>query len=688
MIEKISKSINALLPIKVNADRATLILKASFITIMVIALYAQDLALVFRSALSNEAEFHILAIPPLFVYLLYRKRKMTRASMQEQQEPPKPFFIKHFATIIGALLCAIAMLLYWYGSYTFTPLEFHIITLPIMSTGLTLIFFNWQTVRQLAFPIAFLFLLTPPPSEILFHVGSTLASISAEAANAIANIIGVNSTLSAEYGSPVITLTRPDQTIMQFNVDIACSGVYSLIGFTIFAIFIAYITRSTLKHKLAILLLGLPLIVALNIIRITIILAIGYHYGAELALQIFHAVGASILMFIGTLILLAITEKAFKKPKQPEPCAACNQPNQNKTQKFCPTCGKLQIYPILKLKKSDIAKIVSITLLIAVLLSIQAPVFALTEGPAEVLIQTPAGIQINPQRLPLPQIPGYNLSYIYRDTAFEERSGQDASLVYAYKPQNSAEPTIWVSIELAATKGKLHRWETCLINYPLSRGWQPRVIQLDSSDVQIQENPPIIARYFAFQYVKTNQTQAVLYWYETATFKANSTAQQKHAKISLVTYPESSENITAYKNMMLPIAIAINNYWQPIKTWTAIALAISQNGIALSAVATGILAALLIFRLYLYHQEKTSLMNLYNKLPEEIRQLITAIKNSQKYGAPTARNIAVELQNQTKTTYTEAQITEMLLSIQKTGLIKQTIVNKNDNPITTWKSLI
>ena len=62
---------------------------------------------------------------------------------------------------------------------------------------------------------------------------------------------------------------------MNFSIDVACSGVYSLIGFVIFAVFIAYINRGKLYGKLAILLLGIPLIIVLNIIRITTILAIG-----------------------------------------------------------------------------------------------------------------------------------------------------------------------------------------------------------------------------------------------------------------------------------------------------------------------------------------------------------------------------------------------------------------------------
>jgi len=62
--------------------------------------------------------------------------------------------------------------------------------------------------------------------------------------------------------------------------------------------------------------------------------------------------------------------------------------------------------------------------------------------------------------------------------------------------------------------------------------------------------------------------------------------------------------------------VAVNEYWQPIKTWTVVALAISQNGLALSTLAIAALIALLFFGWYLRQREKASLINLLEKLPK------------------------------------------------------------------------
>ena len=175
-------------------------------------------------------------------------------------------------------------------------------------------------------------------------------------------------------------------------------------------------------------------------------------------------------MFIGTLLLLAITDKVFKKPKPPQPCPTCNPPPTNPTQPFCPNCGKLFKHPKTKLNKADITKIAGIAIIVVMLLSIQAPVFALTQGPAQVMIQTPSGVQINTSNSMLPNIPGYTLNYDYRDTQFEQLSGDDAALVYSYSSPNETTSSVWVAIQIAASVTSEHPWATCLITWPLSKG--------------------------------------------------------------------------------------------------------------------------------------------------------------------------------------------------------------------------
>jgi len=670
--------------LRIRQSHVALTVKIAAIALATLVLFSQDLAIIFNDALRSETTSHILAIPIIFTYLIYRKRKMlTAVTPLETQGQPKE--TKHLPTIAGILLFATAILLYWYGSYTFTPLEYHVAALPIFAAGLTLILFNPQTLRQLVFPIAFLIFLTPPPSEILYALGATLSIISSEASNAMVNASGVPSTLSSEYGNPTIMITRAKGATISFAVDIACSGVYSLIGFLIFAAFIAYIIRDKPWKKLALFTVGLPLIYLLNIIRITLILLMGYHFGEEIALQIFHLLGGWTLIFLGTLLLLAISEKIFKTQifaKPAEKCPKCNPKTKTK-QNFCFTCGKILTPASAKLFRKDIAKIVAVAVIVVLLMSIQAPVFALTQSPATVIISTPSGQQVSTDILP--EISGYKLDFIYRDTEFEERAKQDMALVYLYAPIdtsiNQSNKPIWVTIEIASTRSSLHGWETCLIEW----GMRP-VTQITLKEVQLIENPPIFGRYFVFQYITTNETQAVLYWYETTAFEVNATSQQKHVKISLIAYPDNLENLTSLENQLLVIATAITSYWQPIKTWSQIALFLSQNGNELVAATTAMLVGTVVF--YVFERRKERKMNsqTYKKLPTSSKQIIDATNETEKTTISTLNNIATAYRNKTRQPVDKEKLLHDLSSIEKTAILKRVIANRNDEPILVWKT--
>jgi exosortase/archaeosortase family protein len=498
----------------------------------------------------------------------------------------------------------------------------------------------------------------------------------------------VPATLSSEYGNPTIVIARPDQTTIGFTVDIACSGIYSLIGFFIFAAFVAYIIRDRTWKKVAIFMLGLPLVYVLNITRIIIILLIGYHFGEQLALQVFHLLGGWILIFLGTLILLTIAEKLFKTrifARAHEPlCLNCNSKSVNTADSFCSHCGRLLRYPIPKLGKTDVAKAVAVLLSVVLLLSIQAPVFAQATAPVQLMVQTPEGEQGNTQILP--QVPGYTLQFDFRDRDFEREAKQDASLVYAYHDENRTKDSVWVAIEVAQTRSSLHRWEMCLVTWPQTHGYEPQVTQLDLEDVQVLQNPPLIARFFAFQYTTYNQTQLVLYWFETSTFTMNDTSQQKQVKISLITYPDASQNLTEAENRLLPFAAAIAGYWQPMKTWGQISLILSENGDKLGLATTALLAIAIAVEGIEKRKTKAQNMKILGKLSQEDKQLVSIIRQTEASTKTTMSNIVMAYQNSTNMKIRPETIIDRLTQLQETGLIKKQAISVDDEPIIVWRT--
>jgi len=673
------------LDLHLTETQITLGAKIAALIAATVALFSQDLTILFNDALQSETTSHLLAIPFLFAYLIYRKRKMLRAVIPlENKNQPKE--TRHLSAIAGILLSATAILLYWHGSYTFTPLEYHMLSLPIFAAGLTLILFNPQTLRQLAFPVAFLLFLMPPPNEILYTFGATLSVISSEAANNIVNIFGIPSTITSESGNPTIIITRPDGTPMSFTVDIACSGIYSLIGFLIFAVFIAYIIRDKPWKKLALVLIGVPLIYLLNIVRITIILTLGYHFGEDLALQVFHLLGGWILIFLGTLLLLFISEKIFKTQifaNPAEKCSQCN-PKPQSNQSFCFACGRIFKPTHMAIHKTDVARMTAIAACLILLMSIQAPVFTFAQTRPVVIINTSSGQQVSTEFLP--EISDYNLSFWYRDTQFEALAKQDMSLIYYYSPINESKEMIWVAVELASTLSSLHRWEVCLITWPISHGRPAEATQILLEDVQLTQNPPIISRYFVFKYTATNDTQAVLYWFETTTFTVNSTSQQENVKISLIAYPESLDDVRNIENQMLTIAEAITSYWQPIKTWSQITMLISENGINLATISSALLVAIIIIYVLETKKYVKANGNAYAKLSRSNKQIIDIVQETEKQTIPTLENIATKYEKTTGNPIKKEQLLKKLNEIENTGIITSSIANKQDEPVHAWKT--
>jgi exosortase len=671
---------------KLNKNSLFLTAKILVLAGSTIALFSQDLAILFNDALQNETTSYMLLIPIIFAYLIYRKRKMLKAavSVDNSNEPKET---RHVPLLCGALLTLTAILLYWYGSYTFTPLENHMLTLPFFVGGLTLILFNAQTLRQLVFPIAFLAFLIPPPSEILYALGSALSTLSSEIPNAIINAFGIPSTINAEYiNAPTIILTRPDGSSLEFTVDIACSGIYSLIGFMVFAIFTAYIIRDKKWKRLAIILFGIPLIYALNIIRITIILLLGYYYGETLALEIFHLTGSIILIFIGTILLLIIAEKLFKAKlfrSAKLECPKC-EPNV-KDNEFCLECGRILKSPSIKMKKFDIAKMAVVSLIIALLLSIQAPIFALTKATPIIVTNTPYGQQASTEILP--KLPEYDLFFYYRDTEFEEKAKQDMSLVYIYLPRNETYEPVFVAIEIASKRSSLHRWETCLITWPMSKGYQPRVTQLELKDIKLNENPPILGRYFAFTYKDTNETQVVLYWYETTIFTINQTSQQKNVKLSLIAYP-SPEDLPNVESQLTKIAKVIVNYWQQVKTWSQITMIISQNGATLAAISSAILMAIMLLYAFQVKRQREANTKAYSKLSKIHQQIIDAVKKTGGKTTPTLKNIKTTYEETVGNKISNTNLKKKLTELEKIGFVKRAMANINDEPLLIWKAQI
>lgn len=232
------------------------------------------------------------------------------------------------------------------------------------------------------------------------------------------------------------------------------------------------------------------------------------------------------------------------------------------------------------------------------------------------------------------------------------------------------------------------RWEVCDVLWPETHGYEPNVKQLDLRDVQIQENPPITARYFAFQSLEDNETELVLYWYVTSALTTNNTMEQEQVKISIITYPSSPLEIGTAEDQLLPFASAISSYWQPLQTWTPIALAIIENGSTLCAAPVALVICMILLSFVEAVKYRRAKTNLYAKLLQEDQQIVDTVRKVKEKSRSTMQSIMATYQNMSPTSLDLQHLRDKFARAEEVGLIRRRIINEHDEPIETWKSNI
>lgn len=667
---------------KTVRERHPTVILIFFTLLTIFIVYWQDFAVLANEALRNEAVSHIILVPFFVSYLIYRQREFLKASLALERLRRKAMAVS-INDIVGVAFCLTAFLLYWYGSYTFYPLEFHIASLLIFIMGITLILTNVKTLIILIFPIMFLAFLVPPPSDITYTLGGILANINTQGSYNLLKIVGLPVSRSHTYGAPIIALKTSAGSI-EFAVYQASSGLYSLIAFTMFATFLVYVTSGSLIKRVVLFLLGLLLLPIINIIRISLIVLVAYWLGEEIAMTMFHTFTGWLLLFTGMLLLLLVGEKflhlqIFGSSKEVVSCSECCDDLKNQ-ESFCLNCGRFLKLPNVKISKRLWMK--AIALLIGsylVTVSIQAPVFAFS--PELTLSNSNPQVETGV----FPEIDDYQLKFLYRDTRFERVAGQDASLIYAYLPQNRSAHPVYVIVGVATSISSLHNWEVSLIAWRISQGLPPLVTLLKSGDIQLTENPRIIARYLVFQH-PSNYTYVALYWYQRAMFKTGSTVEPRYIRINLLILTKNSGDAPKLIEKLQTIGQSIAVYWEPLRVQSLVSIGVPLQQFLLGFV---VLAAVFVqtSQLIVEQKKKRTNLKIFNKFASSDEKLLyKMIKGMAKNPSATTKNIAIAFKKITSKTVELSKLIAMLTSLEAHGLVKRDIVNVQNQPKLIWKA--
>lgn len=121
-------------------------------------------------------------------------------------------------------------------------------------------------------------------------------------------------------GLPTATVPPYVLVLGDFGVEISkyCSGIESIALFTGFYIIVGLLDWQRLDHRKYVLLFlpGLMLVLACNVVRIYLLMLVGYYINPNLALQLFHTYAGMVFFIIATGIFWLISYKWMLRPKQ------------------------------------------------------------------------------------------------------------------------------------------------------------------------------------------------------------------------------------------------------------------------------------------------------------------------------------------------------------------------------------
>jgi EpsI family protein len=269
-----------------GADR----LMAGALVAATAALYGPVLAGMAADWWRNESASHGFLVPVIAGWLAWRARRRAAAVAGP--------------AVWGAAVVAAGLLLYGLGvlaAVEFLPQLSFLVTLA----GIVLCLWGPRTLRELAFPYAFLFFMVPWPDTVVEFFSFPMQLFSAKSATMAMGLVG------APVSRDGVDIHLAQYT---FSVGAPCSGMKSLVALLALAALVAYLLDGPQWKRWALFAAGAPLAVLANVVRIVVILGIALLWGAKAAEGFFHGFSGLVVFLVATLALAAVGRALGLRP--------------------------------------------------------------------------------------------------------------------------------------------------------------------------------------------------------------------------------------------------------------------------------------------------------------------------------------------------------------------------------------
>ncbi len=162
---------------------------------------------------------------------------------------------------------------------------------------------GWKRIFSNLFPFTYMAFLVPIPGWVLDYVTAPLQQLVSVASSSLLSTLGY----PVFREGVVITVAQ-----YQLLVEEACAGMNSLMGLMSISMFYIYLLhRASWRHAVLLALCIIPIAVVVNIIRVSILILLTYHFGDAVAQGFMHATTGMIL-FAVALALMVATDKLLR----------------------------------------------------------------------------------------------------------------------------------------------------------------------------------------------------------------------------------------------------------------------------------------------------------------------------------------------------------------------------------------
>lgn len=222
---------------------------------------------------------HAFLVPFISGFIVYLKRSVLARTRIN------PCVLGYFVLIV---VLAVLLLMLWAGSNLAAGMAF-----PLVVAGFVLALFGVNALRQLLFPISYLYFMCVLPNFLLVKLSFKIQMMSTQTATGILSLMGYN---VWREGSTIWTSNAPVQ------VGDPCSGFRLLISLVAFSVLFAYLVKGPLWGRLFLVFFTAPLSLIVNSVRIALIALVGIYYNSDV-MHKFHDYSGYTVLAMAFVIL-------------------------------------------------------------------------------------------------------------------------------------------------------------------------------------------------------------------------------------------------------------------------------------------------------------------------------------------------------------------------------------------------